>query len=264
MYLSRIVLVLLFAMAFIYARAVNAFMGTNVLILPADSMDAFHFIGFSTMNGKNALHDARAAARSSSVVGVIRAATMACGYAHAAATSAVRSTRGVRGGSVLDADHLRAGAANFYLASLALDTAYSAQQVAMDANRGDTNVGAGTDASAYSPPVQRVVDAMATQAREARELCQTTMEAASVGDLPGATAHALDCRHHARTAVEAVHRTAAHLLHDGPGDCSIADHRALCQMFKFTALCLAAASSALVIVDDMDSNVADPNNDTVR
>ena len=58
--------------------------------------------------------------------------------------------------------------------------------------------------------------------------------------------------------------TAENLLGDAPGDCSIADHRALSEVFESAAVCLAAASNALDIVADMVSNVAEPNNDPVR
>ena len=150
-------------MAFIYARAAKAFLESNILVLSADSIDSFHVIGELLRDGTMSLFDARAAYRTGFVAGVILAATKVCGSAHASATTAVRSTAGIRDGRVEGAGHLRAGAAYYYLASMALDTAYSAQQLAIDANRGDTNDGGGTDASVYSLQVQRVVDGMATQ-----------------------------------------------------------------------------------------------------
>jgi hypothetical protein len=259
-------------MGFRYVAAVNTFFDINRLLLPDEMVPGLRRTGACATAAKSELLAARDAAARGQSRSAVQAASRAVAAAHPVVAPVARVAVHVMGTTQLHptalpearvpvhvVDHvavaapeyLLGAAANLYVASIALDAAARAQDVA--SNYGDER----DNIAVADVPV---VGSLAGNAVRANEALQAVRAASLVGNVGVARMHSQRAVEHGRAAAILAQLASATVMTGGPTQTSAVEHRAMSDVLRYTAITIAAAADSLRSVVDMDGNSAEQTN----
>jgi hypothetical protein len=148
-------------------------------------------------------------------------------------------------------EYLLGAAANLYVASIALDAAARAQDVA--SNYGDER----DNIAVADVPV---VGSLAGNAVRANEALQAVRAASLVGNVGVARMHSQRAVEHGRAAAILAQLASATVMTGGPTQTSAVEHRVMSDVLRYTAITFAAAADCLRSVVDMNGNSVEQTN----